>query len=50
MSDKNTNTNLKRTLAAAFKYCATPDNKDEMRILLDDFMTLLTDENIHVKT
>ncbi len=50
MGNKSTNTSLKRTLAAAFKYCANAKNVDEMRILLDDFMVLLQDGDITVRT
>jgi hypothetical protein len=54
LDEESTNPNLKRTLAIAFKYTATPNNTTEMRMLLDDFMTLLKandgEGNTKVKT
>jgi len=47
---KSKNANCKRTMAIAFKYMATEKNRNEMRYLLDEFMFLLKDSDIGVKT
>lgn len=47
MGDKNKN--CRKTLASAFKYMASNSNLMEMRSVLEDFMPLLTDEDLMVR-